>query len=86
MRCGNDPGVKNHSGSHLNSTGLSYGGAQGMKTPPGNSLEELKDGDPLNPLKTVLGIEPISAKSAKTPLGPNSNSVCSVEFLEAICT
>ena len=86
MRCGNDPGVKNHSGSHINSAGLNYGGAQGIKTPPGDSLKELKDGDPLNHFKTVLGIEPNSAISAKTPLGPNSNSVCSVEFLEAICT
>ena len=57
-----------------------------MKTPPGDSLKELKDGDPLKHCKTVLGIEPNSAISAKTPLGPNSNSVCSVEFLEAICT
>ena len=51
-----------------------------MKTPPGNSLEELKDGDPLNTLKTVLGIEPNSAISAKTPLSPISNPVCSLEF------
>ena len=53
-----------------------------MKTPPGDSLNELKDGDPLTHSKTVLGLEPNSAISAKTPLGPNSNSVCSLAFMD----